>query len=58
MSNVAELLELVTRRPSWWADAACKEAPLDITWFPEPGQDSAKAVEVCQGCLVLEECRS
>jgi hypothetical protein len=31
----AGLLELMTRRPAWWADAACREAPADICWFPE-----------------------
>jgi WhiB family redox-sensing transcriptional regulator len=56
----AELLELMTRRPSWWADAACREAPEHITWFPSketgPAVEAAKAI--CRGCLVLEECRS
>jgi hypothetical protein len=48
----------MTRRPAWWSDAACRAAPVSITWFPERGQDGTRAVEVCRSCLVLEECRT
>lgn len=52
--DIASLLE--SSRPSWHADAACKEAPDDITWFPERGQPSGPAKKVCGRCLVVEEC--
>jgi WhiB family redox-sensing transcriptional regulator len=55
----AELLELMTRRPAWWADAACRAAPAHVSWFPDresgPAAEAAKAI--CRRCLVLEECR-
>ncbi len=36
-SEVGDLLELVQRRPAWHADAACREAPPEVSWFIERG---------------------
>lgn len=55
MSDVAEVLEAITRRPAWHADGACKEHP-ELTWFPERGQSAGAAKLVCRGCLVAGEC--
>ncbi len=56
--DIGELLDLATSRPEWWADAACKEAPLSVAWFAARGQSEAPAKAVCSTCLVLEECRT
>lgn len=47
--------DAITKRPTWHADAACKEHP-ELTWFPERGQDSRPAIAVCTGCLVRYQC--
>lgn len=56
VSDVAEMLEVLTRRPYWHADAACKEAPREVTWFPEQRESAGPAKLVCRGCLVRAEC--
>ena len=54
----AELLDLIAGgKPAFHADAACKEGP-ELSWFPERGEDTAAALAVCGGCLVVAECRS
>ncbi len=57
VSDVADLLDLVTARPAWQADAACREHP-EITWFPVLGQTAEAARKVCAGCLVRDDCRN
>lgn len=56
LGAAGELLELVTARPAWWADAACRTAPPGVTWFPERGDDLRPAKAICAGCPVLEAC--
>ncbi len=56
-SEIGDLLELIRRRPPWHADAACREAPADVSWFIERGGDPGPARAVCQRCLVVDECR-
>ncbi len=56
--EAVSLLELLTAgRPSWYADAACREH-AELSWFPELGQSSAPAKAVCERCLVRDECRA
>lgn len=53
----AALLDMIARhRPAWQADALCREYP-EISWFPEAGQSSQPAKDVCGRCLVVFECR-
>ncbi|MDQ1367726.1 MAG: Transcription factor WhiB, partial [Acidimicrobiaceae bacterium] len=54
ISDTGDLLELLARRPAWHADAACKEAPREVSWFPNHGETEA----ICAGCLVIGECRA
>jgi WhiB family redox-sensing transcriptional regulator len=58
VSDIGDLLDLVRARPAFHADAACREAPPEVTWFPERGQSSGPAKAVCRRCLVLWECRT
>lgn len=51
--DVAALLA----RPAWHADAACREHP-ELSWFAERGQSGTAAKQVCEGCLVRDECRA
>ncbi len=57
MSDIGGVFDLMSARPAWQADAACREHP-ELTWFPARGQDCGPALEVCRGCLVVEECRA
>lgn len=52
--SLAELF-LSTLKPAWHADAACREFP-SLSWFPERGESSAGAKNVCRRCLVQAEC--
>jgi hypothetical protein len=58
VSDVGDLLELLTRRPAWHADAACREAPAGVSWFIERGQHPGPAKAICGRCLVVDECRA
>lgn len=51
--NFDELLDLLSP-PSWHRDAACKEAPESVTWFPKGTGAAAKAI--CGACLCREAC--
>jgi WhiB family redox-sensing transcriptional regulator len=53
--NVAELFELITTRPAWHRDAACKEHP-DVSWFAGSGRAADRAKAICRRCLVLDDC--
>jgi len=45
--------------PGWMADALCAEPEYrDVPFFPERGQSAKKAREVCERCLVADECRA
>jgi WhiB family redox-sensing transcriptional regulator len=55
-SSPEELLDLLEARPAWMADAACREAPTGVSWFPERGESGVEAKRVCGGCLVRSEC--
>ena len=57
-SDVGDLIELVGWRPAWHADAACREAPDGVSWFPTDGQAATTARAVCARCLAKEDCAS
>ncbi len=57
-SDIGELFDLLRHRPAFHADAACREAPAEVSWFIERGQDPRPAKAVCQRCLVVDECRA
>ncbi len=41
----------------WWLDAACKNDPAPECWFPgRCVEDRARAIRVCLGCPVRNEC--
>lgn len=50
-------IEDLLHRPSWQADALCKEHP-EVNFFPDPSQSAAPASAVCARCLVASECLS
>jgi WhiB family redox-sensing transcriptional regulator len=59
-AEAGEWLDIVERsRPAWWAEAACRVAPLEITWFPSPRDAdlAAAAKAVCDTCPALSACR-
>jgi WhiB family redox-sensing transcriptional regulator len=58
VSEIGLLLELAFARPAWHAEAACRQPPPGVTWFPEPGQDVRAAKAVCAACPVQTECRA
>ncbi len=43
------------RRPSWQADALCREY-RHLAWHPVRGQHPTPALEVCGACSVRPEC--
>lgn len=52
----ATVLErIIAAQPPWMADAACREHP-DVSWFPELGQSTEQAKDICSRCLVLGDC--
>ncbi len=53
-----DLLDLIQHRPAFHADAACREAPPEVSWFIDRGGDPRPAKAVCQRCLVAGECRA
>jgi WhiB family transcriptional regulator, redox-sensing transcriptional regulator len=53
--TVDDLLDLL-EPPAFHRDAACKEAPAEVSWFPVKGQTAAPAKAVCGRCLVAPEC--
>ncbi len=57
-SDIGELFELLRRRPAFHADAACREAPPEVSWFIQRGGDPGPAKAVCARCLVAGECRA
>jgi WhiB family redox-sensing transcriptional regulator len=57
-SDIGDLIELVGWRPAWHADAACREAPDAVSWFPTDGQAATTARAVCARCLARDDCAS
>ena len=56
-----DLLDAVRERPTWMADAACRDHPEVefVVPTPRPGRVSAAedaAMAVCPRCSVVEEC--
>lgn len=47
--------EDVLVRPAWTRDALCIEFP-EVEFFPERGESTAPAKEVCARCTVRDEC--
>ena len=54
-SDAGYLLDLLTR-PAWHASAACPDAPVEMSWFPDRGAPAKAAQAVCAGCSVLDAC--
>lgn len=52
-----DFLAALLRRPSWQADALCREFP-EINFFPERGEDLRPAKSVCRRCSVRPECEA
>jgi WhiB family redox-sensing transcriptional regulator len=50
-----ELFALLTIRPAWQAQAACRAAGTD-DYFPSRGESTTAAKAVCDGCSVRQEC--
>lgn len=50
-----EGLPVLPLRPEWWDYANCLGVGGD-RFFPERGESTREAKEVCQGCEVREEC--
>ena len=46
---------LVGERPGWQTRANCMGVDPDL-FFPERGQSTREAKEVCRGCVVREDC--
>ena len=42
-------------RSGWENDAACQGIDPAL-FYPEPGEETAEAVAVCEGCVVQAEC--
>ena len=42
-------------RPTWMADALCREYP-GLSWFPGRGEDVTAVKAVCARCSVRDEC--
>lgn len=57
-SDFGSLLELLTARPAWHADALCHEPHPEVTWFPTKGESPEPAKAICRSCLVVGECRA
>lgn len=52
---LVELWEAIVADTAWHNDAACRGMGTDL-FFPNVGKSSAKAIEVCAACPVLERC--
>ena len=46
---------LLGERPGWQTRANCMGVDPDL-FFPERGQSTREAKEVCKGCVVREDC--
>ena len=48
--------EIGEDRPAWWAKAACRSAPVEIDFFPLPGESPDPAIAVCRRCAARSQC--
>ena len=57
-TDIFDLLDLIFRsRPSFHADAACKQVPANVIWFPRSSHGGKRAKRICSTCPAFEECR-
>jgi WhiB family transcriptional regulator, redox-sensing transcriptional regulator len=49
------MLEMLDRRPLWWARAACHGQPVEV-FFPPDMRGAAPAKAICASCEVRAEC--
>ena len=54
-SDALDLREVTDPRPGWIARASCSGVNPDL-FFPERGDTTRYAKEVCRGCVVREDC--
>jgi len=52
-----EVAFIMERRPRWQAQGACVGQPLEV-FFPERGQSSRQAIDLCRRCPVMLACRA
>jgi WhiB family transcriptional regulator, redox-sensing transcriptional regulator len=50
------LLDQLTTRPAWQADAACLDAPAPDRFFSDAPANQTAALAVCEACPVTEAC--
>lgn len=50
-----EIVAALLRRPAWHARAVCRGVGAAV-FFPERGQRSDTAKQICAGCVVAAEC--
>ena len=55
MTILASSLALANADYSWRHRAICKDTDPDL-FFPERGASTKEAKQVCQGCVVREDC--
>ena len=56
-TEAGALVDLIGRgRPLWFQWAACREAPLSVSWFLDRGEDPRPARQVCDSCVVAGRC--
>ncbi len=44
-------------RPRWQRHAACRSHDVSL-WFPTRGESAEQAKNICDDCIVLDECRT
>lgn len=54
-SGSADVLDLLWKRPTWMADAACRGMPVNL-FYPQRGDSTYEAKQVCGRCPVREDC--
>lgn len=55
--NVGEVVEVNFPRDNWAADAECsREENSSVTMFPSSPQGVEKAIQICNNCIVIEDC--
>jgi WhiB family redox-sensing transcriptional regulator len=56
--DIDALYHLLDHRPSWQADAACREAPAGVNFFPIDIGEGDAARAMCGRCVVADDCGS
>lgn len=56
-SSQAELIAsyIAHGRPSWFSQGKCRDHP-EVTWFPERGESTKQAKEICASCPIRIAC--